>query len=226
MPTFGCDKCKDTKHVLVGDEWVRCECLLEYARNVAYARAGITFDYRLLDYNAGTARKLYPLSVINEYSDKVIKAYIDRVRKGVLPNKVFCFSGSLTSPKDYVIQCIIKASVDVGFKVISKTIDEVIRERFNPEENSPMSDEFNHCDMLVLTFGNELQFKASESFILEYLRVSRINVGKKALVLNTHLSHAGLFEKYSSYDFKDMFVPADAEVLVSKAENRIVTLSL
>lgn len=229
MPDFECPKCKDTKHVLVGDEWVRCSCLFEYAVSMAYSRAGITLDPAILTYSPENVKALYPLSNVG-IEQAIVEFLIDSFQFKKPVSKTFCFSGAPSSSKDFVLQCVLKKAIDSGYKVASKSLDEIISHNFQISrdglgEELLTSDEFKHHDILSLSFGNELQYRVGETYLSEFIRLHKMNYKNKILLLNTSLTLEGISKKYDTYDFKDLFVPLTREN-AKGPESRVIFLSI
>ncbi|VVB50711.1 Uncharacterised protein [uncultured archaeon] len=231
MSEYQCDKCHDTKHILVGDSWERCSCLIEYAASIIYARAGITFDHNTLNYSRANVKTLYPHSPwIPDDTNLMLEYILESFEKHKLISKTFCLTGSATSPKDFILQCILKKALDNGYTAFSTSLDELIARNFQPNQEGvsgdvTMPNEFNRAAVTSVSFGNELQFRVGESFLSELIRLHKVSWKKKMLLLSTTLTEAGIYKKYETNDFKSLFTPLNPES-VKGFESRVILLNI
>jgi hypothetical protein len=228
---YQCDLCQDSRHVLENGVWVRCSCLKELATSIKYARAGLTFPVDQLINEEENIRKFFP----DYCPDEDVRCYVANIQNAIAAkrclSRTFCFSGRATSPKDFIVQCLLKTAVDAGFKVVQLSLDSLINNHFKPNwdkeeegESFSMLDEFAKADVFSLYFGSEIQFRIGENYLTEIIRAHRLNFSNKTLLLNTSLSYSDLAYKYND-TFQSMFVEFNKD-LKTKYTSQVVFLSV
>ncbi len=185
-----CPKCEGTRHLFVNGGWSRCSCLAEKLKEDAYAKAGLTYSLESLDLD-----KL-SMGDINHNVLVQAKAINAAFLQKKLPKYIWCFQGSPTSQKDFIVQSILKSAIDSGLKVGQFSMDDIINESFSKENRRPLSSMFSAYSVFSLSFGAESQRKMGHSILQELLRFHWAFNGKKALLLHTTLPFGDLCAKY------------------------------
>lgn len=197
MSQFECSICKDTRHVLKDGGWVRCSCLYEREKALRYAQAGITQDASLLTLE--NYSKQCPASFVDSSVLEVMTALNTSFqnKKRFIPERMWCFQGTPNSPKDFMVQCLLKSAVDGGLKVKQAFMTDIIRKHFNDDEaDFSLVNDFINCDLFVISFGTEIQVNVASSFLNELVRAHNNNIGKHCLMLHTTLALNAIGSKY------------------------------
>lgn len=198
MSQYECSICQDTRHVLKEGGWVRCSCVSERAKALRYAQAGITQDPSnliLKNYSKECPGSLIDASVF-ELIEALIKSFQTKPR--YIPKRMWCFQGTPDSPKDFMVQCLLKSAVDSGLRVKQCFMADLIRKHFDDREaDFSVVNDFKSCDLFVISFGTEVQVNVATSFVTELVRAHNNNVGKHCLMLHTTLGLEAIPTKYN-----------------------------
>jgi hypothetical protein len=225
MDEYNCDICKDSKHVFVGGVWKKCECLNTYLSTLNYSSAGITYPPEKLKLTLEDIQKEWPSCYINASTFKYFKAIeLAVTTNNIIPNKLFCFQGTPITPKDFMIQCILKQFVDRGRKVKHVAMTELIEQYFRDKTTFSLGDTFLQHEVFSLYFGVEIQAKVSCAFLQELIRMHQNNAGKHCLMLNTSLPFDMIGSKYGD-SFKSLFI-RDTGISIDPTEKRVIYMGV
>lgn len=197
MSNYQCAICKDTRHVLKDGGWVRCSCIYEREMALRYAQAGITQDPSNLILD--NYSKECPGRMVDSNTYEVISALCSsfQTKKKFIPERMWCFQGTPSSPKDFMVQCLLKSAVNGGLKVKQGVMTDIIRQHFNEDEGDfSLLDDFIKNDLFVLSFGTEIQNNVASSFLNEFIRAHNNHLGKHCLMLHTTLALNAIGSKY------------------------------
>jgi hypothetical protein len=224
MEDFQCSICRDSKHILIDGIWQRCPCLIEHMSFLNYATAGITFPPQKLILNMSDVNKEWPSYNL----DATTFAYAEKInallKTGEIPTKIFCFQGSPTSPKDFIIQCILKTAVDAHKKVKALTMTELISLYFEDKTTFSLSRSFNQYDIFSVFFGIEIQSKVVAAFLQELIRLHLTNSGKHCLLLQTSLPLDIIGSKYGDV-VKSLFIRFNPNE-IKDTEKRVIFMGV
>ncbi len=196
-----CPKCEGTRHIFVNGLWSRCPCLEAKIREDAYAKAGITYSIDTLDLTKAS------LVDINPPTLALARTIGKSLAQKKAPKYIWCFQGSPTSQKDFIVQALLKSAIDSGLKVGQFSMDDLINESFSKENRVPLSSIFSAYSVFSLSFGSEVQRKMGLSIIQELVRFHWAFSGKKSLLLHTTLPFGDLCMKYGE-SARQLFVNA------------------
>jgi len=212
MPSddFECHICRDSKHVLKDGIYKRCDCLTNQLLNVSLAEAGISYPSESLVLDSSEIEKQWPSFNLDQDTLSYLKTINSTIlEKNIIPKKLFCFQGSADSPKDFMIQCILKSAVIKGMKVKSVTMPELVARNFKKDEEAPSLEKmFTELDILSVYFGSEVQYNIGASFLHELIRLHNNNNGNHCLILNTFAPLDLIGAKYGDR-IKNLFVRWD-----------------
>ncbi len=127
-----CGACKDTRHVLHGGKWVRCECVLAQLREIEFARAGIPeslWRSPLADLLAG--------SWFAGYGDHLFPSAVVPGTRTACPILIWLMAPARTSRRVWSWSWALRAAVEGGFSAARLKIRDGIDARFDREEAGP-----------------------------------------------------------------------------------------
>ena len=192
--TYLCNSCKDTKHVFKEGVWKRCSCLLADIEQKKQVVAGISIPADQLNLKEINIRFSY--SPVGGIALSILVDIEKSLKAGRLPIRRACIQGIPVGPREVVVQTLLKAGVDAGFKVVQYSMEELISKHFkgsNDQEND-LENDFKKCNILSIYFGSEIQFRVGGSFLEDCVRLSYKH--DVYLLLSTGLSFDGLKLKY------------------------------
>ncbi len=220
-----CSICQNTRHVLTEKGWVRCSCSLEREMMLKYSLAGITYKTAELLLELSVINKMFPSENVSADALEILEATSKNLKNKVLSRKIWCFQGTPLSPKDFMLQCILKDAVDSGFKVKHVNMTDLITSYFKHEADFSLISEFLKYDLFVVSFGTEIQAKVSSSFLNELARVHHSNLGSNCLLLHTTLNKTAIENKYSG-EVASLFSRYSKEDKNSSDTTKIIYLSV
>lgn len=217
---YDCNFCKDTKHLLKNDVWIRCLCLKKDIEQQKYIMAGISIKSEDLGLdNINSKFTYFPISSVLL---DLLKNLEKQFKKNKKPARLACIQGVSIGPKDVVVQTLLKSAVDSGFKVRQYSMEELISLFFKEDDYNGLEEDFKNYDVFSLYFGSEIQHNVGAAFLQELVRYSyKHNV---YLLLNTSLNFGGLKLKYDenieklflrlgagtdSFDKRIVFIPLE-----------------
>ena len=198
---YHCNKCKDTG--FIGN--VKCICYKQKLIKLYYKNSELenaiksnnfnNFDLNLFSNHKLGEEKFSPRKNMENNLEYILKDYIPNF-SNISTNLLFY--GNPGSGKTYLSYCISKAILDMGYLVIYKTSDELIKNlrdiRFN--NDSTLESLILDCDLLIIDdLGAE---HLNEFSITELFNVinKRILTNKKMLI-STNLTLPGITKQYS-----------------------------
>lgn len=215
-----CPLCRDTKHILSENVWIRCSCLNNHLANIAYSAAGVTLPLEELAYTPESLSKKWPGAELRAHTlewTELLKKQI--LEKKTIPAKIYCYQGPPHSPRNILVQSVVKSVVDTGKTVKSASINDLIRDYFQDKTTFSLSESFLSHDLFVLSFGTEIQFQVAISFIFDLVNMHYSHIGKHALMLETTLPFDMLSKKYND-TFQSLFFRFN-DINVANEEKRI-----
>lgn len=198
---YNCNNCKDTG--FIGN--VKCNCYKQKLIKLYYKNSELenaikannfnNFDLNLFSNHKLGDEKFSPRKNMENNLEYILKDYIANF-SNISTNLLFF--GNPGSGKTYLSYCIAKAILDMGYLVIYKTSDELIKNlrdiRFN--NDSTLESLILDCDLLIIDdLGAE---HLNEFSITELFNVfnKRILTNKKMLI-STNLTLPGITKQYS-----------------------------
>ena len=198
---YNCNKCKDTG--FIGN--VKCICYKQKLIKLYYKNSELenaiksnnfnNFDLNLFSNHKLGEEKFSPRKNMENNLEYILKDYIPNFSK-ISTNLLFY--GNPGSGKTYLSYCVSKAILDMGYLVIYKTSDELIKNlrdiRFN--NDATLESLILDCDLLIIDdLGAE---HLNEFSITELFNVinKRILTNKKMLI-STNLTLPGITKQYS-----------------------------
>ena len=198
---YRCPKCEDTGVY----NHKKCSCYKEKLIALYYEKSDIkdllkknNFDN--FDLSLFSNKK----SMDNKYSDKAnMENIVEYITEDYLPNfsksdTNLLFYGNSGTGKTFMSCCIAKALLDVGFLIVYKTSDELIRAlkdiKFN--NNYELEDLLVNCDLLIIDdLGAEqiTDFGTTELYNL----INKKILKNKKMLISTNLNLIGLVKMYS-----------------------------
>lgn len=200
-PWYKCNKCQDSGTY----KYKRCECYREKLISLYYEKSDIKMlleknNFDKFDLSLFSNKK----SVDNKYSDKAnMENIVQYITEIYLPNfgktdTNLLFYGNSGTGKTFMSCCIAKALLDVGFFIVYKTSDELIRAlrdiKFN--NNYELEDLLVNCDLLIIDDLGAEQITDFATTELYNLINKKILLNKKMLI-STNLNLVGLVKMYS-----------------------------
>lgn len=198
---YHCKRCKDTG--FIGN--IKCICYKQKLIKLYYKNSELentikfnnfnNFDLNLFSSHRLGDEKFSPRKNMENNLEYILKDYIPNF-SSISTNLLFY--GNPGSGKTYLSYCISKAILDMGYLVIYKTSDELIKNlreiRFN--NDSTLESLILECDLLIIDdLGAE---HLNEFSITELFNVinKRILTNKKMLI-STNLTLPGITKQYS-----------------------------
>lgn len=198
---YHCQKCKDTG--FIGN--IKCSCYKKNLIKLYYKNSELentikfnnfdNFDLSLFSSHRLGDEKFSPRKNMENNLEYILKDYLPNFSK-ISTNLLFY--GNPGSGKTFLSYCISKAILDMGYLVIYKTSDELIKNlreiRFN--NDSTLESLILECDLLIIDdLGAE---HLNEFSITELFNVinKRILTNKKMLI-STNLTLPGITKQYS-----------------------------
>lgn len=198
---YHCNKCKDTG--FIGP--VKCSCYKQKLVKLYYKNSELentvalnnfdNFDLNLFSNHKLGDEKFTPRKNMENILQFVLREYLPEFSK---TSTNMLFYGNPGSGKTYLSYCIAKAILDLGYLVVYKTSDELIKNlreiRFN--NDSSLESLILECDLLIIDdLGAE---HLNEFSITELFNVinKRILTNKKMLI-STNLTLPGITKQYS-----------------------------
>ena len=198
---YNCNKCKDTG--FIGN--IKCICYKQkliklYYKNSELENAIKSNNFNNFDLNLFSSHKLgeekfSPRKNMENNLEYILKDYIPNFSK-ISTNLLFF--GNPGSGKTYLSYCISKAILDMGYLVIYKTSDELIKNlrdiRFN--NDSALESLILDCDLLIIDdLGAEHlnEFSITELFNVINKRI----LSNKKMLISTNLTLPGITKQYS-----------------------------
>ncbi len=210
-----CSICLGERHIQINNQWVRCRCLEEELFNRKLIGSGISFP--LSDLTLTNIGLKYPHITIDpiilDFSVKLSNVF----RTGSKPDKIVCFQGQADGAKDLIVQTALLGAIKGGLRVNQCSMEQLISNHFTGGEIS-LEDELTKADVLCLTFGSELQFKVSSSFLQSLVRLNWLHP-KNYLLLHTNLRWEDIAHKYGD-NIQNLFVKSTGKIL--DPERRII----
>ena len=198
---YHCKRCKDTG--FIGN--IKCNCYKRKLIELYYKNSELentikfnnfdNFDLSLFSSHRLGDEKFSPRKNMENNLEYILKDYLPNFSK-ISTNLLFY--GNPGSGKTYLSYCISKAILDMGYLVVYKTSDELIKNlrdiRFN--NDSTLESLILECDLLIIDdLGAE---HLNEFSITELFNVinKRILTNKKMLI-STNLTLPGITKQYS-----------------------------
>jgi len=198
---YNCNKCKDTG--FIGN--VKCICYKQkliklYYKNSELENAIKSNNFNNFDLNLFSSHKLgeekfSPRKNMENNLEYILKDYIPNFSK-ISTNLLFF--GNPGSGKTYLSYCVSKAILDMGYLVIYRTSDELIKNlrdiRFN--NDAVLESLILDCDLLIIDdLGAEHlnEFSITELFNVINKRI----LSNKKMLISTNLTLPGITKQYS-----------------------------
>ena len=198
---YHCNNCKDTG--FIGN--VKCNCYKQKLIKLYYKNSELenaiksnnfnNFDLNLFSNHKLGEEKFSPRKNMENNLEYILKDYIPNFSK-ISTNLLFY--GNPGSGKTYLSYCISKAILDMGYLVIYKTSDELIKNlrdiRFN--NDSTLESLILDCDLLIIDdLGAEHlnEFSITELFNIINKRI----LTNKKMLISTNLTLPGITKQYS-----------------------------
>lgn len=218
MSKYNCSVCEDEKHIYdtTKNVWVRCACLAREQFNRKLIESGILYPQEDLDFLK--LKSKFPHVSLDDYALETCKTVFDLLKKGTIPNKVICFQGQATGPKDLMVQTILMSAVAGGFTVNQCVMEQLISRQFNDAERASNEEVFRRCNVTSLSFGSESHHNISGDIIIEMVRLKWL-FPNNYLILHTNLKWDSIQSKYGS-EVLNLFVRRSEKIY--KAEKRVV----
>lgn len=198
---YHCNKCKDTGFIGT----VKCNCYKQKLVKLYYKNSELestiaynnfdNFDLSLFSSHKLGDEKFSPRKNMENNLEYILKDYLPNFSK-ISTNLLFY--GNPGSGKTYLSYCIAKAVLDMGYLVIYKTSDELIKNlreiRFN--NDSSLESLLLNCDLLIIDdLGAEHlnEFSVTELFNIINKRI----LTKRKMLISTNLTLPGITKQYS-----------------------------
>ena len=198
---YHCNNCKDTG--FIGN--VKCNCYKQKLIKLYYKNSELenvikfnnfnNFDLNLFSTHKLGEEKFSPRKNMENNLEYILKDYIPNF-SNICTNMLFY--GNPGSGKTYLSYCISKAILDMGYLVIYKTSDELIKNlreiRFNNDSN--LESLILDCDLLIIDdLGAEHlnEFSITELFNIINKRI----LTNKKMLISTNLTLPGITKQYS-----------------------------
>lgn len=198
---YHCNKCKDTG--FIGN--IKCSCYKQKLIKLYYKNSELentiahnnfdTFDLNLFSSHKLGDEKFSPRKNMENNLDYILKEYLPSFSEA---STNLLFYGNPGSGKTYLSYCIAKAVLDMGYLVIYKTSDELIKNlreiRFN--NDSSLESLILDCDLLIIDdLGAEYlnEFSVTELFTVINKRI----LTKRKMLISTNLTLPGITKQYS-----------------------------
>lgn len=198
---YHCNKCKDTG--FIGPD--KCSCYKQKLIRLYYKNSELentiafnnfnNFDLNLFSSHKLGDEKFSPRKNMENNLEYILKEYISNFST-ISTNLLFY--GNPGSGKTYLSYCIAKAILDLGYLVVYKTSDELIKNlreiRFN--NDSSLESLLLECDLLIIDdLGAEHlnEFSITELFNI----INKKILTKKKMLISTNLTLPGITKQYS-----------------------------
>jgi len=198
---YHCNNCKDTG--FIGN--VKCSCYKQKLIKLYYKNSELenaiksnnfnNFDLNLFSNHKLGEEKFSPRKNMENNLEYILKDYIPNFSK--IGTNLLLY-GNPGSGKTYLSYCISKAILDMGYLVIYKTSDELIKNlrdiRFN--NDSTLESLILECDLLIIDdLGAEHlnEFSITELFNVINKRI----LSNKKMLISTNLTLPGITKQYS-----------------------------
>ncbi|MGL5380341.1 ATP-binding protein [Clostridium sp.] len=198
---YQCSKCKDEGYIGT----TQCSCYKNKLVKLYYRNSDLEDAVRISNFKNFNIH-LYSNNRINDdkYSPREnIEKILEDITGNYIPNfnvsdTNLLFYGNSGTGKTYLSCCIAKSLLDLGYLVVYKTSDEIIRSlreiRFN--NNYELEELLLNCDLLIIDdLGAEqiTDFSVTELFNL----INKKLLKKKKMLISTNLTLSKLTEIYS-----------------------------
>lgn len=198
---YHCSKCKDTGFIGA----TKCSCYKQKLIRLYYKNSELentitfnnfdNFDLSLFSSHKLGDEKFSPRKNMENNLEYILKDYLPNF-SNISTNLLFY--GNPGSGKTYLSYCIAKAVLDLGYLVVYKTSDELIKNlreiRFN---NDPSLESLLlECDLLIIDdLGAEHlnEFAVTELFNI----INKKILAKKKMLISTNLTLPGITKQYS-----------------------------
>ena len=196
---YRCNKCQDTGFIGIN----KCSCYKPKQIKLYYQNSLLedtlkekNFDIKTLDAVVGRGDdKFSPRKNMDNIVSYVTSEYLPNFNNS---NTNLLFYGNPGSGKSYLSYCIAKELLDLGFLVVYKTSEELIRDlrdiKFN--NNAKLEELLIECDLLIIDdLGAESKsdFSITELFNL----INRKLLRNKKMLISTNLSLPNITNIYS-----------------------------
>jgi len=198
---YQCNNCKDTG--FIGN--VKCSCYKQKLIKLYYKNSELenaiksnnfnNFDLNLFSNHKLGEEKFSPRKNMENNLEYILKDYIPNFSN--ISTNLLLY-GNPGSGKTYLSYCISKAILDMGYLVIYKTSDELIKNlrdiRFN--NDSTLESLILECDLLIIDdLGAEHlnEFSITELFNVINKRI----LSNKKMLISTNLTLPGITKQYS-----------------------------
>lgn len=192
---YECEKCSDTGYVGIK----MCDCLKKTITERNYKTSGIgkhletqTFEnFSFSYYQDGEEKE----SMKNIY--KKVKEYAENFNENT--SESLLFVGGTGLGKTHLSSALAKTVIKKGFSVCYDSAQNILtafeKDRFLREGDTPRSDKYLECDLLVIDdLGAELQTKSSVSHF--YTLINTRLISSKPVVISTNLDAPQLTSHY------------------------------
>lgn len=198
---YQCNKCKDTGYILNK----QCSCYKEKLVTLYYKDSDLEDAVRANNFDTFDINLFSPRKISDDkYSPrKNVENILENVNGLYLPNfknhdENLLFYGNSGTGKSFLSHCIAKELLDMGYLVIYKTSDELIKSlrdiRFN--NNIELENLLIDCDLLIIDdLGAEqvTEYTSTELFTLLNKKILK----KKKMLISTNLSLPSITKIYS-----------------------------
>lgn len=198
---FRCSKCQDTGFIGV----TKCSCYKQRLIKIYYENSLLedtlriknfdNFDLNLFSSHKIGDEKYSPRKNMENIVSYITGEYLPNFNNS---NSNLLFYGNPGSGKTYLSYCIAKELLDMGYLIVYKTSDELIRDlrdiKFN--NNSKLEELLIECDLLIIDdLGAESknEFSITELFNL----INKKLLKNKKMLVSTNLSLPNITQIYS-----------------------------
>lgn len=198
---YRCNKCQDTGFIGIN----KCSCYKPKLIKLYYQNSLLedtlreknfdNFDLNLFSMHKVSDDKFSPRKNIDNIVSYITSEYLPNFNNS---NTNLLFYGNPGSGKSYLSYCIAKELLDLGFLVVYKTSEELIRDlrdiKFN--NNTKLEELLIECDLLIIDdLGAESKsdFSITELFNL----INRKLLRNKKMLISTNLSLPNITNIYS-----------------------------
>lgn len=225
-PTFECDKCKDTGFIGSSE----CTCLTQAVVKEYYKMSNLdkvlerenfsTFDIDLFSEEIDEDLDISPKSLIIDIyntSKKFIQNFEEEEERNLL------FFGKTGLGKTFMVNCIAKELMDLGYTVIYQTapnlLDIIEEYRFSKTDNileSKKKYEFLiEADLLIIDdLGSENSNSYTNSEIFKILNTR--NLGRKKMIISTNLTPGEISRTYTDRIYSRILDRFDNYIFIGK----------
>lgn len=201
MPSYECEKCRDTGYV----DNQKCSCFRAAEIELIYEQSHIknmlqteNFQYLSYDYYVGDELEKFTKAV------QICQNFVESFHKDY---RNLFFYGTVGTGKSFLSCCVAKELMDKGNLVIyfsaSQLFDTLSKSTFekdSAEALSGISEDIYDCDLLII---DDLGTELTNSFVSSRLFscLNNRHIRKKATIITTNLSLGELRDRYSDRIF-------------------------